>query len=306
MPEALLSIIQIQMGKRKFLYSLAIFTAFSLLYFASPEIMSLYTAARRMDTPGRFYQVPILCFHNLDGLGRYSLRRSDFRAFLERIKSEGLQVISLKTLVETHKKGRLLDYPSIVITMDDDYTNIVRVAAPLLREYRYPATLFVYAEAIRQEPRMGISWDDLTRLHEEGFDIQNHSYTHTAFHKPAQNESMQSYGYRVHRETVLSREALETKIPGLKIYAFAFPFGYFSPFLKERLISLGYTVMLTTDARPANLLEPFNGTYDRFTIEDEAHMNSAWYLHALAAMARKTPETSLPPAIPQEKSGEIR
>ena len=165
------------------------------------------------------------------------------------------------------RTNRLLRAPSVVITIDDDYENIARVAAPMLREFNYPATFFFYIQDIEENPRYGTSWDDLRRLHAEGFDIQNHSYSHTAFHHALPGETAAMYEARVDREIVLSKQIFESKIPDLDVYAFAYPMGYYSPPLRARLMHAGYEILLTTDARPVDLSRPFDPTFHRYTIQ---------------------------------------
>lgn len=186
---------------------------------------------------------------------------------MESIRRAGVRVIELRTLFEHARHNRLFDHPSIVITIDDDYKNIARVAAPILREYGYPATFFFYISQIADDPREGASWADLQRMHREGFDIQNHSWTHTRFDHPAAGESAAAYSARVNREVVLSRESLERNIPGLKIWTFAYPFGYHSPDLQSRIDRAGYELVLTTDARPVDVTQTFRPIFDRYTIQ---------------------------------------
>ncbi len=229
--------------------------------------MASATSDHRGEAGGDYFRVPIFLFHNLDGNGRYSITRQEFQEYLEMIRESGVKVIPLKTLMEHAMHKRRLNHPSVVITIDDDFTNIVRVAAPLLREYRYPATFFVYIKDINSHPRGGLSWEDLNRIYGEGFEVQNHSWTHTRFYKPHEGESPVAYNKRVTREITDSRHVLEDKIPGNKIYAFAFPMGFYNDELKHKLHMDGYSLMLTTDGHPVNLDESFTSIFDRYTIE---------------------------------------
>ncbi|MDH5656395.1 MAG: polysaccharide deacetylase family protein [Spirochaetia bacterium] len=241
------------------------------LYFGAPNIAAYYQSqkpdAKTSISVNEYNRVPIFLFHNLDGEGRYAISRHEFRRYLELIKEEQVDVISLSELYEASKTNKRFQRPSCVITIDDDFKNIVRIAAPLLREFSYPASIFVYINNISNDPRAGTSWEDLDRLRKEGFEIQNHSYSHTMFHVPRSNESPENYYSRVTKEIITSREILEERLPGLKIYAFAYPMGYHSPSLKERLFHADYSLLLTTDASTVNLDSPFTGTFDRFTIQ---------------------------------------
>lgn len=235
----------------------------------APSGVDAMEQATPLSGPGSYHQVPIFLFHNLDGGGRYSISRSDFRAYLELIKKSGVQIVSLKTLAEHASKGRFFEKPTAVITIDDDFKNIARVAAPLLREYGYPATIFVYINGISNHPKSGMSWEDLRRLHKEGFEIQSHSWTHTKFHVPYRGETRAVYENRLRREVIDSRKILEEKIPGNRVYSFAFPMGYYNDSLVEYVRAGGYEVMVTTKGDPADMTAPYTGILHRHTIEKE-------------------------------------
>ena len=264
------------MKTRQFIYSLIAFLICSTVYLSLPRLKEAYLYLRGPGPEQRadYHLVPILCFHNLDGKGVYSISRQTFRKQLERIRAENIQVVPLRTVLEKARRGEMMKRPSIAITIDDDFPNIVRVAAPLLREFRFPATFFVYIKNISRNPREGLSWEDLRRLHAEGFDIQNHSYTHTRFHIPRRGENLLNYAGRVHRETLLSRELLERNIPGLKIYSFAYPMGYFTPDLNRQLLSQGYDLVLTTDAYPVDRSRKFTGVFHRYTIQKKKYIKN--------------------------------
>jgi len=240
-----------------------------------------------------YNRIPILLFHNIDGPGRYAISRHEFRQYLEIIKNENIQIISLKTLHEMMLKNQAATTPSMVITIDDDYKNIARIAAPMLREYGYPATFFVYTGQISHRPQEGMAWDDLRRLQKEGFDVQSHSHSHTAFHEPYHGESDDDYAKRVDTEVVMSRRILEENL-GHTIWCFAYPMGYKSAYIEKRLKEAGYELVLTTDARPADTTMQYHGSLDRFTIQQGP---DPWGLFAsqvsLAKRALKDSELTL-------------
>lgn len=274
----------------KFIISLTAFSGILLLAFTiHPKYRDVQNPASAVkpSSVARYYLAPILCFHNLDGKGPYSTSRQEFRYYMEQIREAGIQVIALRKLLEHAQKNQLLQQPSIVITIDDDYTNIVRVAAPILREYRYPATIFAYIQNIHKNPQRGMSWEDLNRLHSEGFEIQNHSYSHTAFHLPLLTESSTRYEKRVEREILLSRDILEKNMPGNKIYAFAYPMGYHSTHLEKKLLGAGYDLLLTTDAHPVDLRKVFTGVFDRYTIQKKYVKNPQAMFRRQLSYAKK-------------------
>ncbi|MBW7858822.1 MAG: polysaccharide deacetylase family protein [Leptonema sp. (in: Bacteria)] len=256
----------------RLIYTLPIFTIAVVAYFTSG--FSKPTTPIKKTSSDQYNRIPILLFHNIDGEGRYAISRYQFREHLEVLKKEKIQVLSLKTVYEMLETQKSANRPSVVITIDDDYKNIVRVAAPMLREYQFSATFFVYTQNITNFPRQGMAWDDLRRLQREGFDIQNHSHTHTQFQKQRVDESFRQYEDRVTVEIVHSKQILEKEL-GQPIWAFSYPFGYSSPYLEKRLRQAGYKLILTTDANAPDTTKPFTGVIDRFTIQRNS--NSADY-----------------------------
>lgn len=219
------------------------------------------------DSPAQHHLVPILCFHDVDGKGPYSVTRKELRYYLQTLKDENIQIVPLKEVVDRAEKKQLFEKPTMAITIDDNFENIARVAAPMLREFGYPATFFVYTRNINNHPRGGMAWEDLQRLINEGFDIQNHSHTHTAFHVPRPGESKASFEARVHMEVVGSRKIFNKHLPEHKIWAFAYPMGYYSDYLIKKVDEEGYRLALTVDANPVDLTQGFNGSFDRYTIQ---------------------------------------
>lgn len=239
----------------------------SAVFSALPRMAPLMEGLSGSGQSPGYSRVPILCFHDLNGRGRYSITSATFRHFMKRLRDENIAVIPLAEVVERSQNKRLLEKPAVAITVDDDYEGAVRIAAPILREFGYPATFFVYTGGIHTDPAEGMSYDDLRRLLKEGFDVQNHSHTHTAFHVPRKGESPAEYEQRLVVEIEDSRKILEKNLMGHKIRFFAYPMGYHTPALRERVFKAGYELVVTTDARPVDLTRPFNGSFDRRTIE---------------------------------------
>lgn len=221
-----------------------------------------------------YNKVAILCFHNIDGKGRFSISQETFRLYLKEIQEKNIQVIPLKKLWKYHENNIPFTKPSVVITIDDNYKNIVRVLAPILRDHNYPATFFVYAQNIYNEPRAGVAWEDLVRLQQEGFSIQNHSYTHSRFDKKPAHMSQSEYKQILIKETITSKEYIENKIPNLEIWAFAYPMNYYNQALEKHMAPT-YPLRLNTDGHSVNIQDKFTGLVSRIAIEKVSDARSS-------------------------------
>lgn len=111
-------------------------------------------------------RLPILCYHSvIDGSeprwarlsGGLHLPLAQFRQQLEFL-ARRYRVISLETAVADLSAGRRLAARSVVLTFDDGYANNLHIAAPLLAEYGFAATIFLATDYIG---RSLFWWDDL-------------------------------------------------------------------------------------------------------------------------------------------------
>lgn len=103
-------------------------------------------AMRRINRHG----ITVLMYHGVmeDEFGVASddwlqVRASEFRSQMRYLR-EHFRVVPLERAWETPSGGK----PRAVLTFDDGYANNFRVAYPILREFGFPATIFLVAGAI--------------------------------------------------------------------------------------------------------------------------------------------------------------
>lgn len=117
-------------------------------------------------------RLPILCYHSVvdgsqpaglvENSGGLHLPVSQFREQLEFL-SRHYRVVPLDGAVAAFGAGHGPPERSVVLTFDDGYANNLTVAAPLLAEYRFPATIFLATDYIGRD---SFWWDDpRARLH---------------------------------------------------------------------------------------------------------------------------------------------
>jgi Polysaccharide deacetylase len=68
----------------------------------------------------------------------------DFRAQMKALKDNGISVISMQDLLAWRKGEKAIPSKSAVITIDDEWNSQYYVAWPILKEFGYPFTLFIY------------------------------------------------------------------------------------------------------------------------------------------------------------------
>ena len=90
----------------------------------------------------------ILCYHGIslerehEWDGALYMPADLLRARLETIRRSGAAVLPLGKAVEALAAGELRE-PAVALTFDDGFCDFHRMAAPLLREFEYPATVYL-------------------------------------------------------------------------------------------------------------------------------------------------------------------
>jgi peptidoglycan/xylan/chitin deacetylase (PgdA/CDA1 family)/folate-dependent phosphoribosylglycinamide formyltransferase PurN len=181
---------------------------------------------RRARRTGRF-PVTIL-FHHLvaDRPHRMGISTDRFVrhvAFLRR----HYRIASLAQALAMLEAGRV-EVPTVVLTFDDGYADNFLTLRAVAEETGLPMTLFVSTahltsgEEFAHDRRAGepgfapLTWEELGRMHREGFEIGSHTRTH--FDCGARDR------VRLEDEIVGSRRDLEARL-GVPVELFSFPGG---------------------------------------------------------------------------------
>ena len=120
---------------------------------------------------------------------------------------------------------------TVVLTFDDSVKSHRTFVAPLLKELGFGATFFVTHKWMDDAENF-LSWQDIAEIHAMGFEIGNHSWTHSSFHHPADAARL---------EGELALVDLELKKVGVpKPVSFGYPGNAFGPEAVAELRRLGY------------------------------------------------------------------
>lgn len=163
--------------------------------------------------------VRILMYHKVSKNKRDSLTITvgDFENQLAHLLLKGYQIISVDDLI----KDKIPNKP-VLITFDDAYLNNLELAYPVLKKYKFKATIFVPSAYIGKtsswdvaaEPLLSV--EQLQALDKEIFSLGLHSHQHKSYQNLSSDEI---------------RDDLEQNINFFKqhnidfIPAFAYPFG---------------------------------------------------------------------------------
>ncbi len=185
------------------------------------------------------YVVPIMMYHNVDNT-HYSegnwITPENFERHMIYLKEHGYNVISLDELVTAIKEKQHISRKTVVITFDDGFENNYTNAYPILKQYGFPATMFIPSDLVNTKGRL--TWEEIKEMAKHGVDIGSHGRV---------GEYLPSFSKKRQRDEIFtSKRILEDKL-GRKISYFAYPIGGFTQDIKKMLVSAGYKGACTTN-----------------------------------------------------------
>jgi peptidoglycan/xylan/chitin deacetylase (PgdA/CDA1 family)/nucleoid-associated protein YgaU len=193
--------------------------------------------------PWGYQLVPILVYHNISAeeKGRLSIAAKTFNAQIKQLHDDGFHALSLADFMAFTAGRRQLPRRSVLLTFDDGYKAFIQYARPILKDYSFGATLFVYTDFIGGGS--ALSWQDLRTLSAQGFDVQAHSKTHSNLRRK-EGESEAAYGKRMEAELAFPLTLFKKNLPR-PIEAIAYPFGEQDDELIPLVAKYGYAVAFT-------------------------------------------------------------
>lgn len=214
------------------------------------EPLLVPTAPRNVTgvTSGSMQVVTVLCYHRFGGPpSRMNVTAEAFDAQLAWLARHDYRVVRLSDL-EAHLEGRRALPPrAVVLTIDDGYESVHRVALPLLRKHGVTATLFVTTDFVGA--RDGLDAAELRELRASGLvDIQAHGKTHRSLTDRRSGGVTGRAGDWLHTELHEPRHVLARRLPGAQIEHLAYPYGDADRTVVRAAAEAGYTLGLTVTA----------------------------------------------------------
>lgn len=179
---------------------------------------------------------PILTYHSIDDTGSIiSTNPEKFRAQMQHLANTSCSVISLTDIVTCIRNNRPLPPKSVAITFDDGFKNFLDIAYPILKEFKFTATVFLVPGFCGQnnqwegQPR-GIpafdllDWDEMAEMTDNRIDFGAHTLSHSNLSELPFDRAVQ--------EIVESKSMIENHL-GRDVLFFAYPYGSFNRTIKD-------------------------------------------------------------------------
>ena len=180
-------------------------------------------------------EVSCFLYHRF-GDSRYpstNISLKSFKAHLSHLKAQGFQVLTLSEAIDYMRSGEKKQ-KTAVITIDDGYKSFYKAALPLLRQYGYPATLFVNTKTVGGGDYM--DWDEINEAKKQGIEIGNHTHSHAFFLDLPANERYTAF----ENELKLAQQLIQENT-SITPTIFAYPYGELDPGMKEVVKKMGFT-----------------------------------------------------------------
>lgn len=194
-------------------------------------------------------EVTVLIYHRF-GEDRYPSTNISIAAFREQLvylRDNNFQVIPLAELVDRLKQGRALPEKGVVLTIDDGYKSVYHRAWPVLKEFGFPFTVFLYTRATENRHWDYMTWEQVRELQEQGVDFQDHGYGHHRMALPHKGMEQGQYRSWIREDMEKSLELLTREL-GTRPRFFAAPYGEYNNTVLDLAEEVGYEALLTQDS----------------------------------------------------------
>ena len=175
---------------------------------------------------------------------------------MQYLKDQGYVVMTARDLLLAFTEGQTLS-KTVAITFDDGYADVVRNAAPILREFGFPATLYAVSDLVGRTAEWDESfggemaqlagWDDLQQLIADGWEIGHHTRTHCDLTLQSDDQ--------LSDEVVEGRRRLEGSLQST-VTTFAYPYGSHDARVRNVAKDAGFLGALALGSRVASGRSP--------------------------------------------------
>lgn len=173
------------------------------------------------------------------------IRTSKFRRQMETIRQLGIKVITLDDFIAWKKGERDISKKAVLITLDDGWKSVYTDAYPILKEFGYPYTLYLYKNYVDGGSK-ALTLPMINEMIKNGATIGSHSVSHPypITVKSFRKKGPQAYDAYLRKEMGESKRFLEDKFP-VKATTYSYPGGFYTEEMLTLGQEFGYTHMFT-------------------------------------------------------------
>ncbi|NQX00079.1 polysaccharide deacetylase family protein [bacterium] len=234
---------------RKFALLLPLFCGFCASAQEIPApVATVAPAIEEPAVPDDGVRVSILGYHDLaENLPETAMRihTSKFRKQMETIRQMGIKVITLDEFTAWKKGSAKIPENSLLITFDDGWKSVYTDAYPILKEFGFPFTIFLYKNYVDGGGK-ALTLPMINEMAAHGATIGSHSVSHPypLTVKSYRKKGPDAFDAYLRKEIGESKRFLESKFP-VKVTTYAYPGGFFTEEMPKLGEEFGYDFMFT-------------------------------------------------------------
>ena len=216
-------------------------------------------------------QVAVLGYHRFSTQSKPSdmvTRTPRFREEMQMLADSDVAVISVDDFLAWKRGEKNIPDPSVVITVDDGYDSIYEEAFPVLNEFGFPFTFFIYTNFLGGGGRT-LTVEEIKEMMEHGGTLGSHSVSHPYVGKvrSEREKGPEAYAKFLRKEMVESARILEERI-GVRPTIYAYPGGYYSEDMFEMADEAEYEALFTVPPAKTVFKTP-NKEINRYVIHGD-------------------------------------
>jgi peptidoglycan/xylan/chitin deacetylase (PgdA/CDA1 family) len=185
----------------------------------------------------------------------------NFRTQMQALKDDNIPVIPMSDLLAWKKGEKNIPDECVVITLDDGWLGQHQLAYPILKEFGYPFTLYLYKKYVNVGGR-SMTIEQIKEMLANGAELGSHSISHQML-AVKKGRSDEEYKKWLTEEIVDSKKWLEETF-GMPCRTFAYPYGSKNDEVVQMTMDAGYEAAVTVNAQKVTWETP-NGKLGRFT-----------------------------------------
>lgn len=195
-------------------------------------------------------QVSVLGYHEfVSGLPKQDMQINieHFRNQMQALKDARLPVITMADFLAWRRGEKDIPDPSVVITMDDGWKSVYQLALPVLREFGYPFTIFLYKNYVNGGGR-ALTTPEIRELMANGAEVGSHSVSHKVAGdlRREKNKGPVAFEAFVRNEMQGSKQFLED-LTAIPVKTYAYPGGINGELERQIGLEAGYEALFTVN-----------------------------------------------------------
>jgi peptidoglycan/xylan/chitin deacetylase (PgdA/CDA1 family) len=223
---------------------------------------------RELDVPDDGVRVAVLGYHDFSETERETamrIRTSKFRKQMEAIRQLGIPVIPMADFTAWKDGKKEIPDKAVVITIDDGWKSTYTDAFPILKEFGYPFTVFLYKDYVDGGGK-ALTTPMIKEMMKYGGTVGSHSVTHPFPQavKASRKRGAETYDKFLDKEMGESKRFLEEKF-GAPVTTYAYPGGFFTEEMLTKAGQVGYTHLFTVQPGKVKRTNP-NEVLPRYII----------------------------------------